>query len=125
MSYYFNGSLNDKIKALIPAAAAAAPETHPAAASVAKSIIDMMSPKDIVIKDGKLCVGPNTTTGVSEFYDDKTLARVEQDLKQEFKSQFGVNAEVSFVYGGHTDEPLPGGGKAKVHLYNLSIAVPV
>ncbi len=124
MAYYFNGSLIDKIKTLVPAAVAA-PEIHPAAACVAKDILSTMTPEDIVVRDGKLRVGPNTTTGVSEFYDAKTLACVEQDLKQEIKAQFGVNAEVAFTYGGHTDEPLPGGGKAKVHLYNLSIAVPV
>lgn len=128
--FYFNESMLEKMKTLTAEhSVEPAIEQHSAAANLAKEIIDMMTPDDIVVENGVLKVGPNTTTSAPEKYDAHSLARVEEEIKQNLKAHLGVNANVSFSYAGHTDvepeEPAFKGQKERLHLYSLCITAKV
>ncbi|MBQ6860851.1 MAG: hypothetical protein IJO08_04320 [Clostridia bacterium] len=128
--FYFNESMLEKMKALTAEhSVEPTTEQHSDAANLAKGIIEMMTPEDIVVENGVLKVGPNTTTSAPEKYDAKDLARVEEEIKHVLKAQLGVNANVSFSYAGHTDvepdEPKYKGQKERLHLYSLCITAKV
>ena len=128
--FYFNESMLEKMKTLT-AEHSVEPviEQHSAAAELAKGIIEMMTLDDIVVENGVLKVGPNTTTSAPEKYDDHSLARVEEEIKQTLKAHLGINANVSFSYAGHTDvepdAPAYKGQKERLHLYSLCITAKV
>lgn len=126
MAYFFNDDLIRATNEFIPSIKKSS-RKHVAASEVAKKILDKLNPYFINVEDGYLCICSNERASASVHYDEKECAAVEEELKEEIRVIFNIDAEVEFVYEGYEDlepDPIPPlywGDSEKAYHYKLNI----
>ncbi len=131
MSYYFNQSLTNKMRAMVGVTKPSA-VVHVDAARLAKQILSKITEDDIVILDEVMYIGACQSTSSKIRYDAKMLGRVEQEIRGELRAMLGIDANVAFTYGGEIEEDdeeeefvCCRNKKQILYNYGLSISVPL
>ena len=128
MAYFFQEAQINKVMALIPEEHEENRE-HARGAELAAHILSGVTLDKIVLENDILYICRDACTSSFTSYTERECVKIENELKDEIRDLFGVDAEVSFMQtGSYNQEPDPippmyWGGTETVYVYSLSIKV--